>query len=144
MMNTSKPPSLVREEERFGFAGLGGQMSHCRLRIFNAASADKVTAVVTEISDDAGTSVTNSAAQLAGEICERFGIEPARLVMIEHYVEERTKRGTFDESYSRVNLAYHPREGFRLIDWTYLKPEEVARLTDTPVDEWLPRQSATA
>lgn len=137
-MKRSNPPSLVAEEERCTFAGLGGQTAHCRLRVFNAASIDRVTAIVTEISGNDGTSVTNSAAQLAEVICERFGIEPARFVLIEHYAEERGARGTFDESYSRVNLSLDRRGGFSLLDWTYLKPEDVARLTDTPVEEWLP------
>jgi hypothetical protein len=97
-----------------------------------------VTAIVTEIEDNTGTSVTNSAGSLADAICKRFGIEPERFVLIEHYREERVSGATFNESYSRVNLDYDPRLGFRRIDWTYLKPEEVARLTDTPVEEWTP------
>jgi hypothetical protein len=136
--SSSHLPSLIKEEKRFPFTGLGGTRSYCRLRLFNAASAGKVTAIVTEISDKTGTSVTNAAGQLAGAICERFGIEPQRFVLIEHYAEERGARGTFDESYSRVNLDYHPRDGFRRIDWTYLRPEDVARLTDTPAEEWKP------
>ena len=137
-MTSSRLPSLIRDEERFTFPGLGGQPSICRLRLFNAASMNKVTAVVTEIDDNTGTSVTNSAASLANEICERFDIEPSRFILIEHYAAERGERATFDESYSEVNLHYHPTAGFSRTDWTHLTLDDVARMTDTPVEEWMP------
>ena len=138
MMSKKRLPSILAEYGRFPFTGLGGQQSCCRLRLFDARTIGKVTAVVTEISDSTGSSVTNSAASLAGAICDEFEIEPSKLVLIEHYREERVSGATFDESYSRVNLAHHPSDGFKRLDWKYLKLDDVARLTDTPVEEWMP------
>ena len=60
-----------------------GNDARCRLRLFwRKATA---VAIVTELPDNPGMSVTNYAENLATEIAQRYGIEPGRLVWIEHY-----------------------------------------------------------
>ena len=56
----------------------------CALEIL--ALADGRTAVIaTEVKDNPGTSITNLCEHLAFWVCLDFGIDPLRLVWIEHY-----------------------------------------------------------
>lgn len=128
-------PTMFADRE-YTFRGLGGAESRCRLRLFTARPIQTITAIVSEIDDNTGTSVTNAASSLAAEICEDYGINPECFALVEHYPEARIGGSTFDESYSRVNLSYAKGEGFTRLDWTHLPVEEVARLTDTPAESW--------
>lgn len=129
-------PTMFADRE-YTFRGLRGAESRCRLRLFTARPIETVTAVVTELDDEnTGTSVTNSAASLAGQICADYGITPSCFALVEHYREARIGGSTFDESYSRVNLSYAEEVGFKLLDWTHLTLDELAALTDTPAESW--------
>lgn len=128
-------PTMFADRE-YTFEGFRGAESRCRLRLFTARPIETVTAVVTELDDNSGTSVTNSAASLATQICADYGINPECFALVEHYREARISGATFDESYSRVNLSYAEGVGFKLLDWTYLTREALAALTDTPAESW--------
>ena len=130
-------PTQFADSPEFRFKGLNDTPSVCRARLFLNRATETIVAVVTEIADNEGTSVTNSAASLAQALCGHYCIEPTCFVLIEHYPAESGEAGTFDESYSRVNLDYDRHHGFRRIDWSPLTPEAVAELTGTPVEEWL-------
>ena len=130
--------TLIEEDERFGYNGLGGQRSTCRVRLFNSEQTGQIVAVVTELPTNPGSSVTNSVENLATAITEQFEIEPERFLMVEHYPAEQHAGSTFDASYSRVNLKHDARHGFIKASpaWTPLDAEAVASLTGTPVEEW--------
>lgn len=51
--------------------------------------------IVTELPDNPGMSVTNAAEYVADEICERYGIRPEELILIEHYPQEPNHEETF-------------------------------------------------
>lgn len=60
--------------DKFTFPGNWGHEAWCQLEI-----------IATERRDNPGTSVTNAAERLAGEICRMYRIDPLTLVWIEHY-----------------------------------------------------------
>lgn len=131
-------PSLITDRPRYDYKGYGGCASHCRLRLFKNQHADAVTAVVTELSSNPGTSITNMAAPLARQFCEEFVLDPDRLTVIEHYPEEPGRA----EGFSRASFAVGPRGEFTDVEWSPLTAEEVAELTNTPVEEWRRRGGA--
>ena len=64
-----------------------GNDARCRLRLFwRKATA---IAIVTELPDNPGMSVTNYAENLATEIAQRYGIEPGRLVLDQAEMADR-------------------------------------------------------
>ena len=81
----------------YHYKGFGGCESQCDLEIH------KNLVIVTEIPENEGTSVTNVAEQLATQICEKFKIDPSKLIWIEHY-PERGEWKDYDESYDLVQF----------------------------------------
>jgi hypothetical protein len=72
----------------FPYRGFHGGECKCGLRVIPLH--DGRTAVIcSELPDNPGTSVTNFAEDLAALVCAEFGIDPKRLVWIEHYVPHR-------------------------------------------------------
>jgi len=70
--------------ERFEYRGFLGCKCFCDLEIVRLI--DRRTLVIaTEREDNPGTSITNVAEHLASNVCVRFGIEPEKLIWIEHY-----------------------------------------------------------
>src|SRR5437879_3266976 len=81
--------------DRFRYRGFHGLASYCSLELLPLYD-DRTVAVATERGDNSGTSITNVVEYLASTVCDRFGIDPDRLVWIEHYaygtstISERT------------------------------------------------------
>jgi hypothetical protein len=69
---------------RFEFEGLHGRKAACGFELRELPTGRAVVKV-SELADNPGVSVTNFAEGLASIICNRFGIDPADLVWIEHY-----------------------------------------------------------
>jgi len=67
----------------YNYKGFSGCDSKCWIRIFSKDLAYIV--IATELPDNPGTSITNTAAALATSVAIEFDIEPERLVWIEHY-----------------------------------------------------------
>lgn len=58
--------------------------SQCRLRIYYI-SVDMAVVIVTELEENPGKSITDSAKQLIHLVCYRFGLAPYKVMWIEHY-----------------------------------------------------------
>jgi len=76
--------TTTREIARFEFRGFQGRPAVCQLEIIQLQDG-RTTVIATEREDNPGTSVTNVAEHLASHVCDCFGIEPEKLVWIEHY-----------------------------------------------------------
>lgn len=70
--------------DRFEYRGFQGCESFCGLEILYLADG-RVAVIATKLKDNSGTSVTNVAEHLASEVCDRFDIDPDKLVWIETY-----------------------------------------------------------
>jgi hypothetical protein len=72
----------------------------CRVRIFlpEEPERDVPVVILTEPTDNPGTSVTNCVERLAAEVSHANGLDPARAVWIEHY--ERGVRGTAEDPHT--------------------------------------------
>jgi len=70
--------------ERFTFSGFHGRPAACGLERIDLADG-RVVVIAIELPDNPGVSVTNFAELLATMVCHRFGINPVKLVWIEHY-----------------------------------------------------------
>jgi hypothetical protein len=73
-----------RKIDQFRFRGFHGCQCVCDLEIIPIADGRTVV-IATEREDNSGTSVTNVAEHLASFVCDSFGIDPEKLVWIEHY-----------------------------------------------------------
>lgn len=90
----------------YGYAGISGCQSVCRLEIWAARGIAPVV-LVTERLDNDGTSVTNWAEHLAEQVCRDYELDPAKMWWLEcyereddgddyHNLSERTRRSEFD------------------------------------------------
>jgi hypothetical protein len=79
--------------------------------------------VATELPDNPGTSVTNSAEHLATAMREEYRLKPEDVIWIEHYPEAKDRR---KESFDLVRFAV-VGDTFRTPVWT--------RITEQAVDE---------
>ena len=55
----------------------------CRLRLFEASG--RLVALASELADSPGASITNMAAVLATALVRDYVVDPARVLLIEHY-----------------------------------------------------------
>lgn len=111
-----------------------------RLRIF--LGEKKTVVVATELNENQGTSITNAVEYLAAEVCKDFGIEPSKLVWIEHYERDME----LPERYDLVTMQFHDNQrGFRFVGpkWRPLQAEKVERaivekkIADIDVEQFL-------
>jgi len=98
--------------DRFEYRGLHGCRCVCSLEIL-ALHDGRSAVIATELEDNPGTSITNVAEHLASEVCDRFGIDPDKLVWIEHYGYAGASEGLQERTFDRVTFGRRPREGFR-------------------------------
>ena len=70
--------------DRYRFRGFHGCDASCALEIMRILDGRSVV-IATEMKDNPGTSVTNFCEHLAYRVCVEFGIDPSKLVWIEHY-----------------------------------------------------------
>jgi hypothetical protein len=70
--------------ERFEYEGFHGYPSACTLELIPLDDG-RTFVIATETEENHGTSVTNIAEHLATFVCRTFGIEPEKLVWVEHY-----------------------------------------------------------
>lgn len=69
---------------RFEFTGLHGRPAACGIERIDLPDG-RVVIITTELPENPGVSITDFAKQLAGIVCQRFSIDPKKLVWIEHY-----------------------------------------------------------
>lgn len=82
-------------------------------------------AVVTELDDNPGPSVTNAIENVAAAV-ERVVGEPVaseNWILVEHYPRRKTSRETFDQ----VRLTRSSDGKYHDPDWKHIDPEEISR-----------------
>ena len=117
---------LAYVDEVYHFPGLWEVPSLCGLRLVRRP--DRQVLVVTELFDqNPGTSVTNFCAELATRLTAERGLDPEKLVFIEHSPETGSKLESYAESFHRVSFR---RDGARFVrpDWSELTRAEVDAL----------------
>ena len=70
--------------DRYCYCGHYNCLSWCALELLPLADG-RTAVIATELKENPGTSITNACAELAFYVCMDFGIDPKRLVWIEHY-----------------------------------------------------------
>ncbi len=73
---------------------MSGIQAHCRLRVYQHAG--QTVAIVTELRDNSGMSVTNAAEWLLPAMAQQYGL-PADVVWLEHYERQGGKPDTYDQ-----------------------------------------------
>ena len=106
---------LARDYIHF-FRSAGGRPSHCRVRIYLPDDVlDAPVVVCSELPNNLGGSITNSAEMIAAEVIQDNEL-PTQLVWIEHWPDESMGREeeTFDlvvfSSYEVTEMASYLRE----------------------------------
>lgn len=95
--------------DQFRYRGLHGCDSVCRLELIRLTDS-RTVAIATVLPENPGTSVTNVAEHLASAICDKFAIEPGKLVWIEHYACNDSARTKSERTYHLVTFTRRPLE----------------------------------
>ena len=96
---------------RLDYAGCNGVSAHCNVFIRGDV------AVVKEVPDNAGMSITNAIDVIAATICSMYGIAPEVLQLYEYYIVER--KGSLSRVYFDP-----PLECFRGPRWEKIDVQE--------------------
>lgn len=121
--------------DRLVFRDCHGRSGHCRVEAMRA-SGGRVAVVATELRSNPGMSVTNAAEHVATQVCLYLGIDPLRLVWIEHYGYP-APAGMPKRTYDRVRFAgVLPDEPvfFEEPSWSPMKPSDWFELGLEPRD----------
>lgn len=113
-------------EELYEFRGQWDVESRCGLMIRKHPGAHVV--IASELYDDnPGTSVNYWSAQLANALCEKRGLDPSRLVFIEHTPDRGSRLEIYKETFDRV-IFQESAGGFSDPDWEPMTCEQVDAL----------------
>ena len=104
------------EQYRLEFRPPNGFPSSADIAIYR----DIQLAIVSETGE--GMSVTNAAEIIATEIVKRYGLDPERMLYIEHYSEAQRPK-PYGESYDLVTFTWDGKRA-RDPDWRHLPPAE--------------------
>jgi hypothetical protein len=109
-------------EEIYEFAGQWDTPSKCGLLI--RKHSDVHVVIASELYDDnPGTSVNYFSAQLAARLCQERGLDPDKLVFIEHTPDRGSTLEIYKETFDRVS--FETEEGrFVRPDWTAMTREQ--------------------
>lgn len=100
------------------FLGIHNRVSKCQIEVKGNL------VIVTELSDNPGTSVTNAAEIIATEVCKEYHIDPKELIYIEHY----PKSTIMNETWDLVKFTVEGRE-LTNADWKNISKEKVIEIT---------------
>lgn len=103
------------EQYRLEFKAENGYPSACNITIHRAIQL----VIAEEIGE--GQSVTNACELIATEVLKRFGLDPGRMLFIEHY--PAAQRPVYGESFDLVRFRWDGKR-FRNPDWKHLSPNE--------------------
>ena len=104
------------EEHSLEFQATNGFPSRCQITLYR----DIHLVIASETGE--GMSVTNAAEVIATEVVNRYGIDPARMLFIEHYPESQRPR-PYGESYDLVTFTWDGKRATNP-DWRHLPPAE--------------------
>lgn len=95
-----------------------GFTSACRVRIFDFAQPALV--IVTELPENAGTSVTNAAEVIATLVVGQHGLDPAQMVWVEHCPARRPPQARYERGYdTNPDLPSPYGESFDLVTFEW-------------------------
>ena len=115
-------------DEIYDFKGQWDVPSKCGLMIKKNNEAHVV--IATELYDDnPGTSVNTWNCRLAATICRERGLDPVKLVFIEHTPDRGSKLENYRETFDRV-IFQRNGEQFSDPDWEPLTREQVDALLE--------------
>jgi hypothetical protein len=93
-------------------------------------------AIATELKENPGTSITNAGEDLASQVCDRFGIETAQLVWIEHYAYVLAGDVGRERTYDRVMFTRGAPDGrpthFKDPQWRAMREQDWLELGLAP------------
>lgn len=104
------------EQYRLHFRATNGYPSSCDLTIYRAIQL----VVVSETGE--GMSVTNAAELIATEVVQQYGLDPRRMLFVEHYPEAQRPM-PYGESYDLVTFTWDGARAGKPI-WRHLPPDE--------------------
>lgn len=110
------PAPEHRVIEQFEYRGFGGRCSWCRLEVIPLGDGRTVI-IASQLPGNPGTPMTNAAEHLASHVCDRFGINPDRLVWNENY-GHGGPRGTASrkQEYDLATVRLRPIDSIRWSD----------------------------
>ena len=115
-------------DEIYNYAGRWGIPSHCGIKIVKKPSQTIV--IATELYEtNPGTSVTDFTAQLANYICKNEGIDPAKMVFIEHTPDKKSKLEFYKETFDIVEFDLEEQK-FSNPKWNRVAKEEVDEMIE--------------
>ena len=115
-------------DEVYEFRGQWDVPSKCGLMI--KKNNDTHVVIATELYDDnPGTSVNYWNCRLAGMICREKGLDPSKLIFIEHTPDRGSKLENYRETFDRVIFQWDG-ENFTDPDWEPLTREQVDALLE--------------
>jgi len=113
-------------EEVFHFRGEWGVSSRCGLKIVRLE--EKTVILVTEFYDsNPGTSITEWNTHLASEICQKYAIDPKRVIFIEHTPEMSSTLTLYQETFDRVTFKWDGKS-FSDPQWERVSKEDIIDL----------------
>lgn len=100
----------------------------CKLEVYRKWKG--VIIVATEMPNNPGQSITNTAETIATQFLRKYNISPQGMTWIEHYDEEQVKAGhIIAESFARVHFEFDWLAcKFINPTWVYVSPETYRRL----------------
>jgi hypothetical protein len=81
--------------------------------------------IASEVADNPGLSITNAAEYVATQACEAFGIQPKKLIWIEHYSNRSYPGGRTLEDFDLVTFRIDGEGKFSDPEWRSLEKGEV-------------------
>jgi hypothetical protein len=116
------------QDQVYHFKGLWDLPSICGLKIVE--KADKSIIIATDLYDNnPGTSITEWNSKLAMEICNKYQLNPEKIIFIEHTPNKETKLEFNRETFFQVNFTIENGK-FVNPDWNQLTKQEVDKLID--------------
>lgn len=104
-------------------------ISVCRMRTW--PSLNRLLVVVTELKDNPGPSVTNSAAAIFKAVLDKFQIDRDDLVLVEHYGPESYALGAEKEDrFARVLIDENGNAA-----WQHVTEQQMVRMLEGSLDD---------
>ena len=88
-------------------------------------SKENSLVIASEIHDNTGASITNTAEYVAIQVCEAYEINPKKLIWIEHYSDNSYISGRSREDFDLVKFKYDSDKKFHDPQWMPLSQEEI-------------------
>lgn len=131
----------VETDDWYEYPGYFNSVAHCQLDIFTRGVGEKFTvAIVTELKENEGLSVTNAIQYIAAKLCKERKLAAKDLILIEHYGADRV----LGERYSLIRFKKDYKDGkgwhFEEPEWFHLEKSEINRLIGLDAD--IPNESA--